>query len=67
MKCNYYSVLIFLILVVITITYLQRPKETFNSLEEYNKSRKPTKFKSGFQDNKTLNTKCDDQIKYLLK
>lgn len=61
MNCNY-SVLVFLILVVFVITYLNRPKETFNTLEEYNKSRKPNKFKSGFTDNKTLNTKCDDKV-----
>lgn len=61
MKKNYF-VLIFIILVVITITYLNRPKETFSSLEEYKKSRIPQKFDVGIPSEETMETHCDNII-----
>ena len=62
MKCNY-NILIVCILIVCLITYINRPIENFNNLEEYNESRKPKEFKIGPIEKNELENECNNRIK----
>jgi hypothetical protein len=62
MKCNY-NILIVIIIIVGLITYINRPTENFNNLDEYKKSRKPQKFTVGPIEQEELNKECNNSIK----